>query len=436
MKKAINIWMLSAVFFAGLTSCEMKDEIFGKDVPNETGYLTLDVNAGSSASVETKGTTDQKEDFPVIIKALEFDYTVEYDSYSQLLEETGNTGKVELPIGKYEIEAHSPGEFAEKMGEPYYGGVEAVEITKGVEKPATVKCSIQNTKIAMNFTDEFINFYKSWDITVDDKKGHSEIYTQENPDPAPVYWKMAPETDKIYVTGKAVIKTSGETVTINETLTKKDSEDYENGDSPYFEGGDGIAISLAPAKDGELNKGGIVITVEGFDQETNEEIGIDVEVGGEGNDGNDGDGSEGGSETTRDEPTITIPQESYTLPAEKDKTANVIISTPKGLKELKVVIQGGNDFFIETVKTLFDEELDLIKNADLRETLISMGVTSLPEVGMTSYQFPVHAFFAILLNPSLSGGETTVPDGHVFNITVKDSQNNIVKDKLSVKVTE
>lgn len=73
MKKAINIWMLSAVFFAGLTSCEMKDEIFGKDVPNETGYLTLDVNAGSSASVETKGTTDQKEDFPVIIKALEFD---------------------------------------------------------------------------------------------------------------------------------------------------------------------------------------------------------------------------------------------------------------------------------------------------------------------------------------------------------------------------
>lgn len=433
MKKAINIWMLSAVFFAGLTSCEMKDEIFGKDVPNETGYLTLDVNAGSSASVETKGTTDQKEDFPVIIKALEFDYTVEYDSYSQLLEETDNTGKVELPIGKYEIEAHSPGEFAEKMSEPYYGGVEAVEITKGVEKPATVKCSIQNTKIAMNFTDEFINFYKSWEITVDDKKGHSETYTQENPDPDPEYWKMASETDKIYVTGTAVIKTSGETVTISETLTKKDSEDYENGDSPYFGGGDGIAISLAPAKDGELNKGGIVITVEGFDQETNEEIGIGVEVGG---DGNDGDGSEDGSETTGDEPTITIPQESYTLPAEKDKTANVIISTPKGLKDIRVVIQGGNDIFTETIKTLFGEELDLIGDKALRTTLDAMGITSLPEVGMEEYEFPVHAFFEILLDPEYSGGVTTEPEGHVFNITVKDSQDNIVKDKLSVKVTE
>ena len=430
MKKAINIWMLSAVFFAGLTSCEMKDEIFGKDVPNETGYLTLDVNAGSSASVETKGTTDQKEDFPVIIKALEFDYTVEYDSYSQLLEETGNTGKVELPIGKYEIEAHSPGEFAEKMGEPYYGGVEAVEITKGVEKPATVKCSIQNTKIAMNFTDEFINFYKSWDITVDDKKGHSEIYTQENPDPAPVYWKMAPETDKIYVTGKAVIKTSGETVTINETLTKKDSEDYENGDSPYFEGGDGIAISLAPAKDGELNKGGIVITVEGFDQETNEEIGIGVEVGGDGNDG-DGSEGEGGSETPSGKgPTITIPQESYTLPGDLGKNADAVIHADAGIKSVKVQIIAGNDIFINIVKEMFGEDpFELIGNVTLEPVFAGMGI-SLPEENDLDYKFPVGNFFELL-----SGmGETTSINGHEFNITVTDSNGKSATKRLSVKV--
>ena len=41
---------------------------------------------------------------------------------------------IELPIGNYEIEAHSPGEFAEKMNDPYYGGVEKIEIMSGVEK--------------------------------------------------------------------------------------------------------------------------------------------------------------------------------------------------------------------------------------------------------------------------------------------------------------
>ena len=43
--KAINIWMLSTVLFSGLMSCEMKEEIFGKEIPKETGYLTLDVSA-------------------------------------------------------------------------------------------------------------------------------------------------------------------------------------------------------------------------------------------------------------------------------------------------------------------------------------------------------------------------------------------------------
>ena len=69
--KAINIWMLSTVLFSGLMSCEMKEEIFGKEIPKETGYLTLDVSAGSSASLATKGATDQKEDFPLVIKAMD-----------------------------------------------------------------------------------------------------------------------------------------------------------------------------------------------------------------------------------------------------------------------------------------------------------------------------------------------------------------------------
>lgn len=85
--KAINIWVLGTVLFSGLVSCEMKDEIFGKGIPTETGYLTLNVTAGSSASVETKGATDDKEEFPLVIKALDFELTKSYESFAAFKEE-------------------------------------------------------------------------------------------------------------------------------------------------------------------------------------------------------------------------------------------------------------------------------------------------------------------------------------------------------------
>lgn len=46
---------------------------------------------------------------------------------------------------------------------------------------------------------------------------------------------------------------------------------------------------------------------------------------------------------TGDDPTITIPQALYTLPADEQKNANVIISTPAGLKNITVAIKGGNE---------------------------------------------------------------------------------------------
>ena len=57
---------------------------------------------------------------------------------------------------------------------------------------------------------------------------------------------MAAETDKIYVSGTAIVKETSEEVIINQTLTKKESADFVESDSPYFVGGDGLAISVAP----------------------------------------------------------------------------------------------------------------------------------------------------------------------------------------------
>lgn len=437
--KIINICMLGAALLSGLTSCEMKEEIFGKDIPQETGFLTLDISAGSTAEVETKAGDlakgVNKDEFPLVISAVDFEYKQEYDSFSKFKEETDGT--IELPIGKYEIEVHSPGEFADEMDVPYFGGTEDVEITTGITKPTTVVCSIQNTQIAMVFSPDFIEFYSEWTITVTDGKSHTKIYTKADVDASPVFWKMSPETDKIYVNGTAKIASNGETVAISEVLTKKDSEDYEEGDSPYFGGGDGLAISLAPQKEGGINKGGIIITVKGFDQESEEEIPIDVTPGGDDNtpsEPGDGDGEDGGGEETPGgDPTITIPQSVYILPADVSKAneANAVIKADTNLSSVRIQITAGNESFSGIIDEMGLGDFDLITVQDpLKGILTSMQIP-LPSTKDKEYTFPVGKFFGLISPMGVTTGE-----GHVFNITVTDANGKSATSKLSVKVTE
>lgn len=440
--KAINIWMLGAALLSGLASCEMKEEIFGKGVPTETGFLTLDVNAGSSAEVETKAGKDlaegvNKNEFPLVIRAVDFEYEKEYESFSKFKEET--EGTVELPIGKYEIEAHSPGEFDDVMDKPYFGGTEGVEITTGVTKPTTVVCSIQNTQIALVFTSEFQEFYSEWNITVTDGKKLTKVYTKADKDAAPVFWKMAPETDKIYVNGTATIASNGEIVPISEVLTKKDSEDYEDGDSPYFGGGDGLAISLSPITEGSINKGGIKITVKGFDQETNDDILIDVTPGGgntptEPGDG-DGDG-DGGDGENPGEFSLNFTKTECVLLEDMETIVNAEIETPGGLESLYIEITGGNDQFQNIANAVLDGgkfELINCKNSTITGALKAMGV-DLPSEGALKYSFPISAFFGLLADPLM--GITTTEKGHIFHVKVKDKKYGEKEGEVCVKVTE
>ena len=124
MLKIINSMALAIILVAGLSSCEMKDEILGKDLMSgDTGLLSLNVETGKAS----RGTTDQVDQFPVVITGTDVDYTKKFDSYADLRTE----GEVTLPVGTYTIEACSPGEFLSKMYEPFYGGkLENVKILR------------------------------------------------------------------------------------------------------------------------------------------------------------------------------------------------------------------------------------------------------------------------------------------------------------------
>lgn len=443
--KAINKWALAVAMLAGLASCEMKNEILGKDpMTGDTGTLNLYVETGKT----TKGTTDQVDQFPVTITGTDVEYTKKFDSYAELKQ----AGDVTLPVGTYTIEACSPGEFKSEMSEPFYGGkLENVKIVKGQTAETSVVCTMQNVKISISFTEEFLATYQDWTITVTDKKqdGHIKTYTKaaDGETPAPVYWKMDESVETIYINGTA--KTIGnEDVTISGTAKKSSLPEYEEGDDTSFVGGDELKIEFNPVKVEGSTPGileeGIQITITMFNSEKDENVEITVDPGtdggdteepGTGEDGGDGEGEDGdGGGETAAGPTISFPQSTYTLPDDTIKNADATITAEAGLKSVKIQIIGGNKMFQSIVEIQFGAEpFELIGNDTLGKIFEDLEMDiKLPTEATTNYKFPVGEFFDILS----SMGPTDEPDGHTFEITVTDQNGKTASGKLSVIVTE
>lgn len=438
--KAINKWALAVAMLAGLASCEMKNEILGKDpMTGDTGTLNLYVETGKT----TKGTTDQVDQFPVTITGTDVEYTKKFDSYAELKQ----AGDVTLPVGTYTIEACSPGEFKSEMSEPFYGGkLENVKIVKGQTAETSVVCTMQNVKISISFTEEFLATYQDWTITVTDKKqdGHIKTYTKaaDGETPAPVYWKMDESVETIYINGTA--KTNGgEDVTISGTAKKSNLPEYEEGDDTSFVGGDELKIEFSPVKVEGSTPGileeGIQITITLFNSEQDETVKIPVDPGTEGGDTEEpGTGEDGGDEGEGNEkaPTIDLPADfSYSASTGDGKptSADAWLYTPAGLKSAKVRIETTSDAFEATLNEVdmggnLLEGIELVNNSGIDDLFARVGLKdSSPQSNVTEYKFPVGAFFMFL---------DMFPGTHEFYITLTDNEDVTVSDVLTITITE
>lgn len=436
--KAINKWALAVAMLAGLASCEMKNEILGKDpMTGDTGTLNLYVETGKT----TKGTTDQVDQFPVTITGTDVEYTKTFDSYAELQQ----AGDVTLPVGTYTIEACSPGEFKSEMSEPFYGGkVENVKIVKGQTAETSVVCTMQNVKISISLTEEFLATYQDWTINVTDKNGHIKTYTKaaDGETPAPVYWKMDESVETIYINGTA--KTNGgEDVTISGTAKKSNLPEYEEGDDTSFVGGDELKIEFSPVKVEGSTPGileeGIQITITMFNSEKNENVEIPVDPGTDGGDTEEpGTGEDGGDEggENKKAPTIDLPADfSYSKSTGEGKpaSADAWLYTPAGLKSAKVRIETKSSAFEATLKEVdmggnLLEGVELVNNTSFDNLFESVGLEDRsPKPGVTEYKFPVGAFFMFL---------DMYTGTHKFHITLTDNEDVTVSDVLTITITE
>lgn len=439
--KLFNTITACLLLCAGLVSCEMKDELKGSGAgTSEVGYLNLGVavNASQNSVVsradnanddgENVGVAVSADDFPVTITGVtDPSYSKEYESYAALKAENG--GKVELPIGEYTVTAHSNAELEPQMATPYYEGTTPIKITAGVESSAEVKCTMKNMKIQLTYTANFLAKFESWDITINDGSDNILNFDETDKNPAAVYWMVAENVTEIKVAITATPMGGGQEVTESRLLSKPEGSNWA--------GSDALTIQMEENTSEDptgIQGSGITINASVSFDEDSEDVPVTVKPGNDGDD--DNKEPEPPTPTPKPElPTVTFPQNTYTLPADASKNADAVITSTAegGIQSVKVQIVGGNDGFADITSTMgFADGLELVGNTDLGPVIstIVQGL-EMPQAGDTSYTFPVGGFFKILQQM----GATTAEEGHVFNITVTDA-NGTASASLSVKVTE
>lgn len=121
-----------AVF--SLASCELSDELRGNS-SDSTGDGSAQVNVSTKVPVSmTRAETVSTDEFPVLIE-----HQTDADvKKGYLVKELPNS--IALPVGKYTVSAHTPGELEKKMSAPYYAGSNEIEIEKGLTTKTDVVC--------------------------------------------------------------------------------------------------------------------------------------------------------------------------------------------------------------------------------------------------------------------------------------------------------
>ena len=432
--KIFNIFTLGALFVCTFSSCEMKKELLsGLEESYEMGALELDVTVKQPVSRSRAEANVSTNNFPVIIQGTSVgieDVKKEYNTVDGVPE------TIQVPVGNYNVSSHTPGELQKKMDAPYYAGNTDITVTKDIETVANVVCKMANSRIQVNYGDEFKTSFKSWTITVDDGSETALTFTNEDENPAPVYWLFGENVKSITVNITAITN-DGNTVRDRRVFTKSDaSENYEDvGDS--FTGGDAIEINMGITESATGNVTGI--TIEANITFENHEDTVDIPTV-------DEDDSDESTEPTPtpDEGNITLnlPADVTYSISEGDApaSADAYIASEAGLDKIVVTIVAGNDAFQAILVDLtmdgqsFLSEnggVDLIDNADFGSLVSTVG-SEAPTDGCKEYTFPIGAFFTFL-NMT---GVTDPGKSHEFHITVTDKNGKEATGVFKVTINE
>lgn len=376
------IGLLSLII--GLSSCEMRDELWGKgEVGPNDGVLELDLSSlynGVKISRATdavdNGTTTgnfNEEDinidnYTLVVTKTDTQEEVEKGLVSDLKNEEG---KVLIPLseGDYSVKAYNyEGENVTVSERPFFKGEQTFSVKKGVSTGVDLSCKLACVEVELGVTESFTASFKDdYTVTVDNGEGATQVFTKDNLDKK-YYFKTPDQQDHLSAAIKAT-SIEGNFIELKATIQKP--ADAEGGHANLADG-DSFVINLTEdgATDSYIKLG---LEVDLTFTEVGETIEIPVE-----NIIYDGpDVPEGGEDTDPEEPEASITFEG--LPAKYTCTAgdseieglqDVHISATRGIKNLNVTISG------EIAKLLFTvglpETFDICNlTDDIKPTIIN-----------------------------------------------------------------
>lgn len=435
--KPLHTFLLGTAAILSLASCELKNELSGSLVNKEdTGAIELGVSVKQPVS-QTRADASEIDTntYPVVIQGTSdgvTDVTYEYNTLSEM------PASIIVPVGQYTISSHTPGTLEKQMATPYYAGSTDITVSKDIASKADIVCRMANSRIQLNYGEDFKEAFSEWTITIDDGGEMAMAFTQDELEAAPVYWAFSENATAITVNIRAKT-TTGNTVTDRRVFKKSDaSENYEEvGD--VFTGGDALEINMGTVTSSTGDLEGIDISTNITFEDSNESVEIPTIDPEEPTDPSEpGEGGEG----TEGAVTLNLPADvTYSISAgDAPASADAYIASEAGLDKIIVTITAGNDAFQTILVDLtmdgqsFLAEnggVDLIDNADFGNLVSTVG-SQAPTDGTKEYTFPIGAFFTFL---DMTGA-TDPGKSHEFHITVTDKNGETANGVFKVTINE
>ena len=422
LRKTVSCTLLSAFLLASFSSCEMKNELWGKDPnelsPDESGILDLKLSVKepvyNGLKTETRAADTAKIIVPEVddLKIKVFNESNELQDYFESYSEYEELSEYLLKPGTYYVEVSTGENYAITTDKPYYESVDTSVVK--LKEVATVNavCQLQSAVVYLMPTDEFVNAcLDDYSITITNGSGVMSIGKD---DPKIVYVSPGMEaTVTIRATEKKTNTPVIRTFVLADTeghvhakdLFKIEIKDLEEDIIPE----EPEQPDPDPEPDPEdPTNGKFTIKV---DMTVNENP-VDIVVpsaGGSGGNIGDGDEDEGG------EDGITISGDAI--------NTDLVVNAPNGISSFNVQIDSPLLPPSELEGIGLKSEFDLVNPGELAEKLSGLGFP-VNIGGETSVSFNISKFVPML---EILGSGTSN-----FHLTVTDSKGNTKSKTITV----
>lgn len=432
--KKYNILIGLLAFMIGFSSCEMRDEIMGRnEIGKDAGALELDLSSiyngvtmsRADATVDngTASGNFKEEDVDINKYTLVVTNsdTQEEVAKAVVADLKNQEGKIIIPLneGNYSVQAYNyDGENVSVSERPFFKGEQTFSVAKGVSTNVNLPCKLACLEMELALTSSFTDaFQDDYAITIDNGENATQVFDKSCLGKK-YYFQTPTQKECLNVAVKA---TSNEGNFIELLATVQKPADAEGGSSD-LEGGDSFVINLTEdgATESYLSIG---LTVDLTFTEDGETIEIPVEnityTGPE-------EPGEGGGTEPEPETSITFEGLPATYTCTNGDTAipglqDVRILASNGIKNLNVTISGEIAGLLSMVS--LPETFDICNMDDeLKEKVIGLGLVTDDEYVQlhagtcTEFTFKLGELL-ILVPQVVNSGNST------FNLAVSDGVN-------------